>query len=216
MGRQRVFRTQFNPLNTNLVTNNEHFDSNQTPHPDSYPSMKTQSYFSQATEAASRSPMNFRIGAIVVKGGKVIAGGFNHHRSVTRSCSYVLQLELLLHSHHYDGADNNRRKPASMHAEMHAITNACGQFTPSFSRQQQRVQGPQRPRNKPKRSSTAAVGEAQSCFEPSNQSSHHSKPQEHAERPKPPAPSPPASPSPHHESERQEQETVCHGPQACA
>ncbi len=34
---------------------------------------------------------------------------------------------------HYDGADLSHRKPASMHAEMHAIYVGSGQFTPPFS-----------------------------------------------------------------------------------
>jgi len=62
--------------------------------------------------------MNFKMGAIIVKGGKVLASGFNHHRT------------------HYDGADLSHRKPASMHAEMHAIYVGSGQFTPPFSVQQ--------------------------------------------------------------------------------
>ena len=50
--------------------------------------------------------MLFKLGAVLVKGGKVISTGHNHHRT------------------HYDGNDV-KRKPVSMHAEMHAIFNAC-------------------------------------------------------------------------------------------
>jgi tRNA(Arg) A34 adenosine deaminase TadA len=50
--------------------------------------------------------MLFKLGAVLVKGGKVISTGHNHHRT------------------HYDGNDA-KRKPVSMHAEMHAIFNAC-------------------------------------------------------------------------------------------
>ena len=50
--------------------------------------------------------MLFKLGAVLVKGGKVISTGYNHHRT------------------HYDGNDV-KRKPVSMHAEMHTIFNAC-------------------------------------------------------------------------------------------
>ena len=62
--------------------------------------------FLQCTDAASKSEMLFKLGAVLVKGGKVISTGHNHHRT------------------HYDGNDV-KRKPVSMHAEMHAIFNAC-------------------------------------------------------------------------------------------
>lgn len=62
--------------------------------------------FTQCTDAASKSEMLFKLGAVLVKGGKVISTGHNHHRT------------------HYDGNDV-KRKPVSMHAEMHAIFNAC-------------------------------------------------------------------------------------------
>lgn len=48
---------------------------------------KTQFYLSQCAEAASKSPMCFTLGAVMVKGGKVISSGYNHHRP------------------HYDGAE---------------------------------------------------------------------------------------------------------------
>ena len=41
---------------------------------------KTQFYLSQCAEAASKSPMCFTLGAVMVKGGKVISSGYNHHR----------------------------------------------------------------------------------------------------------------------------------------
>ncbi|KAI8996306.1 hypothetical protein BD414DRAFT_520239 [Trametes punicea] len=86
---------------------------------------KTQFYLSQCAEAASKSPMCFTLGAIMVKGGKVISSGYNHHRP------------------HYDGAEvktHGHRKPVSMHAEMHAIFNLNG-MSPSFKTQ---VQGMER------------------------------------------------------------------------
>ncbi len=48
---------------------------------------KTQYYLSQCAEAASKSSMCFTLGAVMVKGGKVISSGYNHHRP------------------HYDGAE---------------------------------------------------------------------------------------------------------------
>ena len=85
---------------------------------------KTQFYLSECREAASKSPMCFKLGAVLVKGGKVISTGYNHHRT------------------HYDGADVQRRghrKPVSMHAEMHAIINITG-MSPSFRKQVQGVE----------------------------------------------------------------------------
>ena len=82
---------------------------------------KTQFYLSQCADAASKSPMCFTLGAVLVKGGKVISSGYNHHRP------------------HYDGAEERtrgHRKPVSMHAEMHAIFSLTG-MSPSFRKQQQ-------------------------------------------------------------------------------
>ncbi|KAI6019539.1 hypothetical protein BKA83DRAFT_4307404 [Pisolithus microcarpus] len=72
---------------------------------------KSNFYYSQCVEAASKSTMNFHLGAVLVKGGKVISSGHNHCRT------------------HYDGKDvreQGHRKPASMHAEMHAIHSLTG------------------------------------------------------------------------------------------
>ena len=55
--------------------------------------------------------MHFTLGAVLVKGSKVISSGYNHHRQ------------------HYDGAEVRMRglcTPISMHAEMHAISNPTG------------------------------------------------------------------------------------------
>ena len=82
---------------------------------------KTQFYLSQCADAASKSPMCFTLGAVLVKGGKIISSGHNHHRP------------------HYDGAEvrtRGHRKPVSMHAEMHAIFSLTG-MSPSFRKQQQ-------------------------------------------------------------------------------
>lgn len=80
---------------------------------------KTQFYLSSCMDAASKSPMSFTLGAILVKGGKIISTGHNHHRT------------------HYDGAEvrtRGHRKPVSMHAEMHTIYNLTG-MSPSFREQ---------------------------------------------------------------------------------
>ena len=42
---------------------------------------KTQFYLSQCADAATKSPMIFTLGAVLVKGGKVISTGYNHHRT---------------------------------------------------------------------------------------------------------------------------------------
>ncbi|KAI0296966.1 hypothetical protein B0F90DRAFT_1953249 [Multifurca ochricompacta] len=81
---------------------------------------KNRFYLSQCADAASKSPMCFTLGAVLVKGGKVISSGYNHHRP------------------HYDGAEvrtRGHRKPVSMHAEMHAIFSLTG-MSPSFRKQQ--------------------------------------------------------------------------------
>lgn len=92
---------------------------------------KTDFYLSRCLEAASKSPMTFTLGAILVKGGKVVSTGWNHCRT------------------NYDGNDvqtRGYRKPISMHAEMHAIFNLTGGMSPSFKAQkmgsEQRVSRP--------------------------------------------------------------------------
>ncbi|KAI0032125.1 hypothetical protein K488DRAFT_50605 [Vararia minispora EC-137] len=90
---------------------------------------KTQFYLSQCADAASKSAMCFTLGAVLVKGGKIISSGYNHHRP------------------HYDGADvrtRGHRKPVSMHAEMHAIFTLTG-MSPSFRNQQSARAPPDQP-----------------------------------------------------------------------
>ncbi|EIW76547.1 hypothetical protein CONPUDRAFT_168399, partial [Coniophora puteana RWD-64-598 SS2] len=82
---------------------------------------KTDFYLSQCIQAASKSSMTYTLGAVLVKGGKIISSGHNHHRT------------------HYDGIDidtHGHRKPVSMHAEMHAIYSCTG-MSPSFKQQVQ-------------------------------------------------------------------------------
>ena len=42
---------------------------------------KSQFYLSQCVDAATKSPMCFTLGAIIVKGGKVLSSGHNHYRT---------------------------------------------------------------------------------------------------------------------------------------
>ncbi|KAI6041771.1 hypothetical protein EDC04DRAFT_2565105 [Pisolithus marmoratus] len=82
---------------------------------------KSDFYYSQCVEAASKSTMNFHLGAVLAKGGKIISSGHNHCRT------------------YYDGNDvrkQGHRKPVSMHAEMHAIYSLTG-MSPSFKQQVQ-------------------------------------------------------------------------------
>ncbi|KAG9104541.1 hypothetical protein FRC07_009781 [Ceratobasidium sp. 392] len=62
--------------------------------------------------------MSFTLGAVLVKGGKVIAHGVNSRTNYDGSCKQP------------------GRKPISMHAEMHSISMATG-LTPTFKSQVQ-------------------------------------------------------------------------------
>jgi hypothetical protein len=46
---------------------------------------KSDTYLSHCMRVASKSDMKFKLGAVVVKGGKVLAQGYNHHRYVART-----------------------------------------------------------------------------------------------------------------------------------
>jgi len=90
---------------------------------------KTQFYLSQCIGAADRSTMTFALGAVLVKGGKIMSTGYNHRRT------------------RYDGSDIEKRGfsiPLSLHAEMDAIRNLTG-VTPSFKKQLPGTQGYPRP-----------------------------------------------------------------------
>ncbi|KAF9043768.1 hypothetical protein BDZ89DRAFT_1059217 [Hymenopellis radicata] len=82
---------------------------------------KPQFYLSQCIQAASKSPMSFTLGSIIVKGGKIISTGYNHQRT------------------HYDELTIATAfgRPVSMHAEMHAIFNLTGGRAPPFRQQVQ-------------------------------------------------------------------------------
>lgn len=153
---------------------------------------KAQFYLQQCSDAASKSSMCFHLGAILVKGGKIISTGYNHHRT------------------HYDGSDSahGQRKPVSMHAEMHAIYNATG-MSPAFSRQvkaESRRVSPWRPPQYPSSSpsGTASGSPSQSDAAWIDEEEEYSEPQQDVQpppaarqpqqqrRPTPPTPQRPA------------------------
>ncbi|KAH8802295.1 hypothetical protein DL96DRAFT_1475581 [Flagelloscypha sp. PMI_526] len=77
-----------------------------------------QQYFDKCIEEAQKSPMSFKLGAVLVKGGKILSSGFNHTRT------------------RYTGPSSRGFiQPASFHAEMHAIFTATGGISPSFKTQ---------------------------------------------------------------------------------
>ncbi|KAH8809633.1 hypothetical protein DL96DRAFT_1821880 [Flagelloscypha sp. PMI_526] len=78
-----------------------------------------QQYFDKCIEEAQKSPMSFKLGAVLVKGGKILSSGFNHTRTG------------------YTGPSSRGFiQPASFHAEMHAIFTATGGISPSFKTQE--------------------------------------------------------------------------------
>jgi hypothetical protein len=77
-------------------------------------------YLSQRADAASKNSMCFTLGAVFVKGGKIISRQLQPPPTPLRRRR---------------GA-RAQRKPMSMHAEMHAISSLTG-MSPSFRKQQQ-------------------------------------------------------------------------------
>ncbi|KAJ6578768.1 hypothetical protein DFH09DRAFT_913967 [Mycena vulgaris] len=78
---------------------------------------KSQFYLSQCVDAASKSTMYYKLGAVLVKGGKVISTGHNHQRP------------------NYEAPRHG--KPLSMHAEMACIFNATRGRAPALKQQVQ-------------------------------------------------------------------------------
>ncbi|KAJ6492895.1 hypothetical protein C8R47DRAFT_1012990 [Mycena vitilis] len=78
---------------------------------------KSQFYLSQCVDAASKSTMYYTLGAVIVKGGKVLSTGCNHQRP------------------NYDTPGSGR--PVSMHAEMASIFNATRGAAPARKQQVQ-------------------------------------------------------------------------------
>lgn len=64
---------------------------------------KTQYYLSQCADAASKSPMMFTLGAVMVKGGKIISSGYNHHRT------------------HYDGGESTTHGRRKVNSNRHIL-----------------------------------------------------------------------------------------------
>jgi deoxycytidylate deaminase len=98
---------------------------------------KTEFYLSRCALAASASDMQFTLGSILVKGGKVLSSGHNHHRYACHTERALLKFKVyrgLVSRTHYDGVGATNLKsatlPFSMHAEMHAIYNATGRNVP--------------------------------------------------------------------------------------
>ncbi|KAI0698187.1 hypothetical protein C8T65DRAFT_660991 [Cerioporus squamosus] len=93
---------------------------------------KTQYYLSQCAEAASKSPMCFTLGAIMVKGGKVISSGYNHHRP------HYDGAEVRTHGHRKDGDrgwDARRRDPRANGADLYVARftkNGMGSAKPCW------------------------------------------------------------------------------------
>ncbi|KAG8969573.1 hypothetical protein FRC03_002012 [Tulasnella sp. 419] len=77
---------------------------------------KSDAYLASCVVAASKSDMTYTLGAVLVKGGKILSTGYNHHSS------------------RHNGSDASKNTSLSMHAEMHAITNACRSVGTSSSR----------------------------------------------------------------------------------
>ncbi|KAG8984782.1 hypothetical protein FRB93_006313 [Tulasnella sp. JGI-2019a] len=71
---------------------------------------KNQSYLNACLDAAYKSHMSYTLGAVLVKGGKILSSGYNHHSSRHNGCAETTKSSLSL----------------SIHAEMHAISNALG------------------------------------------------------------------------------------------
>ncbi|KAH8825774.1 hypothetical protein DL96DRAFT_1609822 [Flagelloscypha sp. PMI_526] len=80
-----------------------------------------QLYLNECLAQASKSPMTFKLGAVLVKGGKVVGKGYNHTNS-----RYSSDSKPRLRGFSTAG---------SFHAEMHAISAATGGRTPSFTTQ---------------------------------------------------------------------------------
>ena len=68
---------------------------------------KSQYYLSQCVDAATKSPMIFTLGAVMVKGGKIISTGYNHHRT------------------HYDGSEMSTHGPRKVCAAIFCTEVVC-------------------------------------------------------------------------------------------
>lgn len=94
-----------------------------------------------ATQEALRSTMRYRHGAIIIKGGKILAQGHNHVRTgfsgpLSAHEAIVLPLQDSDHEHEHCGNHTAQKGQSyfSMHAEMHAVTTALRGARPHMPR----------------------------------------------------------------------------------
>ncbi|CAK7271929.1 hypothetical protein SEPCBS119000_004858 [Sporothrix epigloea] len=91
-----------------------------------HPSIKSDYYLSLCLEQASLSPLTFRHGSVIVKGGKVIGAGFNDYRPGFNGGTLKTGA---LNSHATSSTAStttNATAALSMHSEMMAIHSALG------------------------------------------------------------------------------------------
>lgn len=92
-----------------------------------HPSVKSDNYLSLCLEQASLSPLTFRHGSVIVKGGKVIGAGFNDYRPGFNGGT--LKTGALNNSSAISSTsplNSGANAALSMHSEMMAINSALG------------------------------------------------------------------------------------------
>ncbi|CAK7271007.1 hypothetical protein SEPCBS57363_004395 [Sporothrix epigloea] len=92
-----------------------------------HPSIKSDNYLNLCLEQASLSPLTFRHGSVIVKGGKVIGAGFNDYRSGFNGGT--LKTGALNNSSALSSTasmNSGANAALSMHSEMMAIHSALG------------------------------------------------------------------------------------------
>ncbi|PWN91138.1 hypothetical protein FA10DRAFT_265016 [Acaromyces ingoldii] len=111
----------------------------------SFSNKRADRILSAATNEAVRSEQRSRHGAIITKGGKILAAGHNHIRPGFSGPLANAQNMVKLFEAHGDPPPTSRRPPNrgshvhaqhcfSMHAEMHAITSALNGAKPSMTK----------------------------------------------------------------------------------
>ncbi|CAK7200551.1 hypothetical protein SEUCBS139899_003248 [Sporothrix eucalyptigena] len=89
-----------------------------------HPSTKSDNYLNLCLEQASLSPLTFRHGSVIVKGGKVIGAGFNDYRPGFNGGT--LKTGALNSSTSLSASNSSSGTALSMHSEMMAIHAALG------------------------------------------------------------------------------------------
>ena len=89
-----------------------------------HPSTKSDNYLNLCLEQASLSPLTFRHGSVIVKGGKVIGAGFNDYRPGFNGGT--LKTGALNNSNTASSSNSGAAAALSMHSEMMAIHAALG------------------------------------------------------------------------------------------